>query len=578
MALIDKDYILNSNPTKKLRIAFENMKSNYTDTSAKAYMETYKDQPLAFIIENSRYIFSEPMYGLKFYMEAVLSNEYAFMFTEYENEKEKIESFVEEHGDKMSEAQKKMYDDLVSFVTEKYNDTIGTSTIISHACENESFKKEYDSFVESVYRLKDDNTKLEEINAFMESTKSPDLFYAVSPYLVKLNSSNFNYEVASNMNRFFKECTIENHSINEDEWKHYIESVIIVSKLYTDDIYREAVSTMRRQNSIIFDGLALESVKSQIDELFVEHITENAGLNKFNASTFDCFYSTPSNAVNRIFEDDDFYGIMKEDNDSFKMERTKLYETAMNILFEYVSHDYRTTDDTDSIIKGYNYFSETTSIEDAFIELSNSSFIVKESSDEDVNDEDIKNMDEEINHPKKAEAPTAKNLVNKVQIAAMDKESKFLKKKADSERKGLEAKNALKAVAAIPQNIVDSIKKALSEWDRLDDERREKYIKKPGFRKKYVRNLKLALLYGAGASINLALVPVVAMARSLSKQKDKRIRNAIIKDLETNIKLCDAKIEDAASEGNKDAKYQTMRIKGQLEQELLRVKTNSRYV
>ena len=143
MALIDKEYILNSNPTKKLRIAFENMKSNYNDTSAKAYMETYKDQPLAFIIENSRYIFSEPMYGLKFYTESVLSNEYAFMFTEYENEKEKIESYVEENGNKMPEAQKKMYDDLLSLVTEKYNESINTSTIISHACENESFKKEY---------------------------------------------------------------------------------------------------------------------------------------------------------------------------------------------------------------------------------------------------------------------------------------------------------------------------------------------------------------------------------------------------------------------------------------------------
>ena len=34
MALIDKEYILNSNPTKKLRIAFENMKSNYNANGA----------------------------------------------------------------------------------------------------------------------------------------------------------------------------------------------------------------------------------------------------------------------------------------------------------------------------------------------------------------------------------------------------------------------------------------------------------------------------------------------------------------------------------------------------------------
>ena len=577
MALFDKEYILNSNPTKRLRIAFENMKSNYNDSSAKAYMESYKEQPLAFIIENSRYIFSEPMYGLKFYTESVLSNDYAFMFTEYENEKEKIEDYIEENGNKMPEAQKKMYEDLLSLVTEKYNDSINTSTIISHACENESFKKEYDSFVESVYALKDNPEKIEEIATLMESTKSADLFYALSPYLVKFNPSEIDYRISSNMNRFFKECTIENHSINEDEWKHYIESVIIVSKLYNDDIYKEAVSSMRRRNSMIFEGLAAESVKDQIDELFIEHITENAGNNKFNASTFNCFYSTPSNAVNRIFEDDDFYSIMKEENESFKMERTKLHNIAMNILFEYVTHDYHTADDLNSSITGYNYFTEGTSVENAFMELSNSSFIATES-EETVDDEEVDNMERDIDQPKKANAPEAKNLAIKVQNAAMDKESKFYKKKADSERKGQEVKNAFKAVAAIPKNILDSIKNTLAQWDAMDDARREEYMKKPGFRKKYFRNLKLAIMYGAGASINLAAVPVIFMARRLSKQKDRRIRNKLVKDLETNIKLCDAKIEDAASEGNKDAKYQTMRIKAQLEQELLRVKTNSKYV
>ena len=99
MALIDKDVILNSNPTKRLRIAFENMKSDYTDSSAKAYMETYKDQPLAFIIENSRYIFSEPMYGFNFYKESVISNDHAFLFTEYENEKELKERLVKVMND-----------------------------------------------------------------------------------------------------------------------------------------------------------------------------------------------------------------------------------------------------------------------------------------------------------------------------------------------------------------------------------------------------------------------------------------------------------------------------------------------
>ena len=570
MALINKDVILNSNPTKRLRIAFEDMKSNYNDSSAKAYMETYKDQPLDFIIENSRYIFSEPAYGLKFYTESILSNDHVFMFTEYENEKEKIESYLEENGNKMPDVQKNMYEDLLNVVTEKYNNTINTSTIISHACNDTTTKQEYDTLVESVYQLQNNPEKIEDIKAFMESTNSADLFYALSPYLVKMNPSELEYNVASNIGRFFKECTVENQQIQEDEWKHYIESVIIVSKLYNDSMYKESVSTMRRQNSIIFDGLAAESVKDQINELLVEHITENAGNNKFNANTFNCYYSTSTNAVNRIFEDDDMYSMMKDENEKFKMERTKLHDIAMNVLFEYVAHEYHTCDNLATNINGYNYFTEGTSIESAFTELANSSCIIKES-DEDIDDLEDSNL-------KKAEAPADKNLANKIQHNAMDNESKFLKKHADRQQQGLEVKNAAKAVTAVPKHILDSIKQTIADWDKWDDDRRKNYIIKPGFRKKAFRNLKLALLYGAGASVNMAFVPVIFMARKMSKHKDRRIRNELARELDTNIKVCEAKIEDAAADGNKQEKYQLMRIKSELEKEALRVKTNSKYV
>ena len=584
MALIDKDVILNSNPTKKLRIAFENLKSNYNDSNAKAYMESYKDQPLAFIIENSRYIFSEPMYGLKFYSESVISNNHAFLFTEYEEEKEKIETYLEENGNNMPEAQRQMYEELLSLVTEKYNETINTSTIISHACTKEdNNNNEYKNLVESVYSLKNNPENLKDIKIFIESTNSVDLFFALSPYLVKLTNGEVNYETTANINRFFKECTIVDHSINEDEWKQYIESMVVVSKLYNDKIYQEAVSNMRRQNSIIFEGLALESVKSQMDELFIEHVTENAGVNKFNANTFDCYYSTPYNAVNRIFEDDDTYSIMREENEKVKMERTKLYEIAVNVLFEYVTHEYHTANNTESSITGYNYFSEGTSIEDAFNELANDDFIAKEAStdEEEVSDEDINNTEAEVsggNNPKKAKAPKAKNLANTIQHKAMDAESNYLQRRAKSQQKGLEARNAIRAVTSIPQHIVDSIKNTFSEFDQMDDDRRKNYMMKPGYRKKIFRNLKVAITYGAAASLKLSLVPVVFIARRLSKHKNIRIRNELARELDTNIKLCEEKIADANNNNDTQKKYELMRIKAKLEQEALRVKANSKYI
>ena len=583
MALINNDVILNSNPTKRLRIAYENMKSDYNESSVQAHTETYKNQPLAFIIENSRYIFSEPTEGLKFYTESVINSDHAFLFTEYENEKEKIESYLTEFGNKMGEEQRKMYNDLLSLVTEKYNNTINTSFIISHACKDESVKSEYDTLVESVYRLNNRPENFEKITSFMESTNSADLFFAVSPYLMKFNPSEIDFSIASNMNRFFNECTIEDSNINEEQWKHYVESVVIVSKLYNDDIYKESVSSMRRLNSIIFEGLASESIKHQIDELFIEHVTESVGNNKFNTNTtFDAYYSTPYNAVNRIFEDDDTYSIMKEENEKFKMERTKLHDIAMNVLFEYVTHEYQTCNDVNSSITGYNYFNKDVTIESAFTELSSSEFIIKESADnEEVSDDEVSNMEKETSDdsdPKKAKAPKADDLATKVQNKAMDKEAKFLKNKAENQQKGQKIKNAIKAVGAIPDNIIKDIKQTAHAFDEMDDERRKQYIIKPGYRKKVFRNLKLALMYGATASVNLSMVPVLAIARHFSKQKDARIRNELARELDTNIKVCEEKISDAAADGNKEDKYHLMRLKSQLEKEALRVKSNSRYI
>ena len=163
----------------------------------------------------------------------------------------------------------------------------------------------------------------------------------------------------------------------------------------------------------------------------------------------------------------------------------------------------------------------------------------------------------------------------------MDEESNKYKKMADNEQKGQEIKNAVKAVyktaTTIPSNVSGKIKSTIKEWDEADDEKRKKYMAEPGFRKKYFRNLKLALMYGATASVNPLLLPIAFIGRHMSKEKNKRIRNEYVKELTTEIKVCEEKIQDAQYNGDKAEKYKLMRIKGQLEQQLYRVKMNSKY-
>ena len=98
---------------------------------------------------------------------------------------------------------------------------------------------------------------------------------------------------------------------------------------------------------------------------------------------------------------------------------------------------------------------------------------------------------------------------------------------------------------------------------------------KPGFRKHMFKNLKLALLYGTAAHRKVSLIPVVMICRHFSKEKDKRIRNELERELETEIKVTDEKIADANSAGDQKEKYRLMRTKEQLSAELDRVKYNS---
>ena len=114
--------------------------------------------------------------------------------------------------------------------------------------------------------------------------------------------------------------------------------------------------------------------------------------------------------------------------------------------------------------------------------------------------------------------------------------------------------------------------------DELDDERRKRYMTKPGFRKKLFRNLKLGLLYATSAQVSLLMVPVTMLCRHYSKIKDRRIRNQLARELDTEIQICQEKINDANSESDRKEKYKLMRIKSELEAQRDRVKLNSRYI
>lgn len=579
MALVDVNTILSSNPTKRLRIAFNNLKQNYTVENAEAYKKMYEGAPLSFIIENSRYIFSEPMFGYSFYKEHVIENPYALMFENYEDEILKISAYITECGNKAPFKQKEMYNLLCSEVEEKYNDTYSTRMILRHANTDEYVQESYETLIDLVYGLTEEynESKVDTIATIINTTKSPDLFFALTPYIVALeNTGNCDYLIMNNVSKFLTECNVTNKCIDVDDWRHFIESVVIVSKLYQDKIYTEAASKLHKTTRIILEAVSMESITDQLNELFIEHVTDTPKENSFNESAFNTYYSSPSRAVMQIFDDDNYYSIMAEENTMIKENRSLLYETAINIIDKYVTFEYAFSDKHDDEIGGYNFFEEGTTLETAFN-------IFTESKDEKISNgygipSDAVASTAGLKQKNVAHHPNTSSLTTKIQNKAMDfdvRHNQVLSKV----RKGYEnVKGATKAVLNAPKDIINEIKHGVEEWDKWDDDKRREYIKKPGSRKKLFKRLRLALLYGAAGMTNLALIPVVFTIRHYSKIKDMRIRNDLARELDTEIKVCDEKIADAGVNGDSKAKYKLMRIKSQLEKEAARVKSNSKLI
>ena len=169
-------------------------------------------------------------------------------------------------------------------------------------------------------------------------------------------------------------------------------------------------------------------------------------------------------------------------------------------------------------------------------------------------------------------------MANDIQFKAMDAEAKQMALFGKIAHKRDEIVNSGKAVMALPMNILNEIKKAADDLNKADERKRKELMTDPGFRKKSVHNFKMAVLYGTAVQVNLALLPIILIIRHFQKDDDIRIRNELIREIETEIKVCEEKINDAGSEGDKKEKYRLIRIREKLTAELARVKANSKYV
>ena len=564
---LNVDNIINGTPDKRILNAYNKMKADYNQKTAADFYNVYKNEKICDIINNSRLIFSEPYYGLNFYSNLIEKN-IGYLLSKIKSEVEKVKLYLQENRDRMPDNQRMKYEELLTnmlaLITSNKN-AILYAKYIKNIIDDKIESKLLDTC------KCDGECNDDEVCKIIEES-DPVIFFTYSPYCYNRTSNPLITKRVEDIFKDFASC----NKTDIEKFRKLIAIITCLNKLSCDDTYKKCISEIPHQYRGIYNYLATRQLKDILKEGTSTPV-----------SVESVVYNDPQAAINFIFSDMNESAFEKEIDMNIKAENEQIansiYESVIDIMYE----EY--LDDDSVIATGYTLLEDgNLTIADYFNkvnEMRSELSIVKEGK-YDVSEEDLDKLDDtrktdqntniSKQRLKKAEAPSSDKMTN-LQNKYMDKEIQQYKKMAEKEMKGLKTKNAVKAVTTLPLNILNKINSQIHSLDRMDDERRKKFMTEPGFRKNAVQNVKLAILYGTAASVKLSLIPVTMLLRHFSKEKDIRIRNELVRELETDVKITEEKINDASVNGNTTEKYRLMRIREQLKAEVVRVRINAKY-
>lgn len=568
---IDIERIINGTPDKRIVNAYNTLKNDYTEENAGRYKEVYSNEPISSILDNAEIIFSEPYFGTKFFIDLVNSSS-AIWFTRYEDIYSKISNFYDTYATKMNEVQK---ENLAKLQDAMHSKLIESGNVINYAY----YIRDNIGDIESdlLDAVSEEKTMVVE-DTIIENIDNIIVLFTYLPYVANV----FHPETLDKIAEHLLEACDINNDFDNDMWSTYIECVIMANKLSKDKGWLEAVHNNINNRSL--RQLLREFINTDLNE-----VISNMNIKRVKSVPH---HVSIESAIDDQLLNMEFGDMNFEENSVTKKGFEDYTRIAFEKTSEHIGIEYSYTNNTESTIEGYSLFREACSLDDAYTYIS--AFTEAEETNFEVDNKDNRDyLASTAKSPKTKEsnsgssrdyvatnskAPKAKNVANSIQYKAMDAEAKQMALFGKVARTGQDVVNAGKAVMALPMNVVKEIKKVSDDLDKADDNRRKAFMTDPGFRKKSFHNLKMAIMYGTAVQINLALLPILLIIRHFSKDKDIRIRNELIREIETEIKVCEEKITDASSAGDNKEKYRLIRIKEKLLAELARVKSNSKYV
>lgn len=165
-----------------------------------------------------------------------------------------------------------------------------------------------------------------------------------------------------------------------------------------------------------------------------------------------------------------------------------------------------------------------------------------------------------------------------------EKGKRFLKSsrdKVEKTRKEAEpkikkaGKKIVDAIKSLPSAFRSLVDNTYGRLKKMDSNERKKAMLEGGMYRRISRLIRGGLRIGTSVALGPVLGSIFLVGSLLrSIEKNNRLYNDIIDDMKQELQITKEKIRDADSNGDKEAKYQLMRIKDQLERDIDKVEFN----
>ena len=689
---VDRNKVLYGNPMKAIRIKHRALteKPSITREDARTYYEAYADKPMAFTLEASRYIFSEPISGLNYYKEYVENHviplfalreesakvddyisSYGQFFSpgtlvKYEAVSEMLHnkikglqnSIVLSEGVEKSDEMKKRIIDLYDGGFEAVEDTIPVKKEPSSGSNDKpesiiakfhkkvtSVKEEGGSdevkvdngksmqdFDKEAEKLKKDAASVMDESVCLESAYPDILYYMLEKDMCSEISRliDWHFTIYPESVRSFKEdadiVMMTNAMLHDSyisEKVNELSSPAVSQTLHdvASVSVRELMDTVTVESgdrdSVVYVD-PLQAIRSmQMDKFIMEEVVDP--MDKLHRKL--CSYAVCESALNykTMFEnanwivqesddddDDLFTDIDDDDLERFILDSDDIADLMGDDDFELPEENCNESAGCAGVL-GYRFYTERRRSNDPdSVDTQRRVVRVRDDEDEDKkkiekkkesksanpskdlddeelddlddleDEEDEKDKDSKSNKKKPADpGPAPKQAISS---KAMDKAIKDSSKGNKLKDVAAEVKRTGMALMKVPKAIISALKRQIEEWEQMGDDKRKQKMLEPGFRKNYYKKMRHAIAYGVAFAINPLLDIMVFFVNYCNKERDARLRNELLHELEAEVRICDEKIRDADSGDDKKKKYQLMRIKDKLQAEIVRVRTNSRYI